>query len=465
MSLESPHIMKYPAKDHARRTVEILKKSESTASESLILLSAAPVAYKKYSDREVPFHQNRYFNYFTGAHNLPGAHVTYDASKDVLTLYLPDIDWDDVMWSGMPLSVEQALELYDVDKVKYAADLSGDVYAHVRGSILVIEQTSVVGNAVVSQTLFEALNEARAFKDSYELSLLRKAAEITDISHRAVMSALPIEQSEGHIHAEFVYHSMRQGAKNVAYDPICCSGTNCGTLHYVRNDQDLDGKQLVLIDAGAEWELYAADVTRTFPISGEWTPESLAIYKAVLDMQTQAMEAVRPGVLWDDLHILTHRLLVRHFLKLGIFKGGSEDEILESRISAAFYPHGLGHMLGMETHDTAGYPNYQDADPILRYLRIRRELEEGMYVTVEPGIYFNRFLIEPVLKDESKAKYVDQQVLEKYWAVGGVRLEDDVLVTKDGFENFTKIIKDPEEVSKLVKEGISKGRNHFHNLI
>lgn len=462
----------YPAKSHAKRTGENLKDlakspgsdiSPSDGENGLIYLASPPLELWPYSDQTVPFRQNRYFNYLSGVHDVPGCHVIYDIQKDYLTLYLPPIDEDDVMWSGLPMSPEEALKKYNVDTVKYESEIEADIKD--AAAVLSIESSKKFPAVKASETLKEALDETRLIKDDFELDLMRRASAITDKSHLAVMSALPIEKNEGHIHAEFVYHSMRQGSKNTAYDPICCSGTNCGTLHYVKNDEDVNNKLLVLIDAGAEWKNYAADVTRTFPINGEWTKESRAIYDAVSDMHQHAMEQVKPGARWEDIHILTHKILVEHFLKLGIFKNGTVDEIMESRISTGFYPHGLGHTLGMDTHDTGGRANYEDPDVMLRYLRIRRSLQENMMVTVEPGIYFNHFLIDPILKDSQKSKYVDTDVLDKYWTVGGVRIEDDVLVTKNGNENFTKITKDADEISKIVKKGIDKGEDYFHNIV
>lgn len=455
----------YPAKLHAKRVVELLSDEYKN---SVIIHTSAKLELYPYCDQTKPFRQDRYFNYLTGAHDLSASAVTYDVEHKLLTLWLPLIDNDDVMWSGLPISPEQAKAKYNVDEVKYLEKSSVD--ATFAGKSLVgIEDlkhsSDIFGSVKVDKNVQDALDMARSVKDDYEIKLMRKASEITDNSHLAVMSALPIESNEGHIHAEFVYHSMRQGSKFQAYDPICCSGTDCGTLHYVRNDQDLDSKQLVLIDAGAEWQCYAADVTRVFPINGEWTVEARQIYNAVLDMQTQTMNKVAPGTSWDGLHLLAHRILIEKFLEFGIFHNGTLEEILEARTSVAFLPHGLGHMLGMDTHDVAGFPNYEDPDPMFRYLRLRRNLKKGNVVTVEPGIYFNKFLLEPYLSDEKHSKYINQEVLEKYMSVGGVRIEDDVLVTEDGFENLTKITSDPDEVAAIVKKGIEKGRNFFHVIV
>lgn len=456
---------KYPARAHAQKVSKLLGQEFQQAS---ILLTGTLLELYPNSDMTAPFRQDRYFNYLTGAFDLHNAAVTYDISADKLTLWLPPIDEDDVMWSGLPLSLEQAAEKYDVDEVKYISEELQKTLAS-KGNVITVDEPKhsqeFLKIAKNEPKLREALDEARSTKDAYEITLLRKAAEITDNSHTAVMSALPIETNEGHIHAEFVYHAMRQGSKFQAYDPICCSGTDCGTLHYVRNDQPLDGKQLVLIDAGAEWQSYASDVTRTFPISGEWTKESREIYETVQDMHKQTMEGCAPGVSWDSLHELGHKILIERFLKLGIFHNGTAEEIFKSRVSVAFFPHGLGHMLGMDTHDVAGRPNYSDPDVMFRYLRLRRELKEGYYVTVEPGCYFNNFLLESYFKNPDQNKYINKEVLDKYMAVGGVRIEDDVLITATGYENLTKITSDPDEVAAIVKKGIEKGRSFFHNVV
>ncbi|ODV88857.1 hypothetical protein CANCADRAFT_28801 [Tortispora caseinolytica NRRL Y-17796] len=449
---------KYPAKQHALKVKALLGLSEG-----LLYIESEKTVYFPNCDQTRPFRQNRSFYYLTGC-DLPDCYVTFDLAQEKLVLYLPPIDDDDVMWSGMPLLPEEAMKKYDIDSCVYESDLESVLSS--AATIHVMEQNKrPLPTTVNAKFLLDAIDEARATKDEYEIAELRKAAEISDHAHLQVMMNRKIETNECHVHAESVYHCMRSGSKHQAYDPICCAGTSASTLHYVRNDQPMlgDGQLLFLIDAGAEWNNYASDVTRCFPIGGEWTKESLEIYTLVQKMQAETMQLVRPGVHWEDLHLLSHKILVQRFLELGIFRDPQGkpvsdalvQEVLDSRVSVAFYPHGLGHMLGMNTHDTAGRANYEDPDIMFRYLRIRRPLEEGFYVTVEPGCYFNKFLIEDALKKPEQAKYIDQDVLERYWKVGGVRIEDDVLVTADGYENFTKITSDPEEISKIVRASLA----------
>jgi Xaa-Pro dipeptidase len=189
--------------------------------------------------------------------------------------------------------------------------------------------------------------------------------------------------------------------------------------------------------------------TRTFPLSGKFTKESRDIYDIVYKMQQDCTAMIREGVNWDDVHVLAHKIAIDGLLDLGILKG-DRDEIFEARTSVAFFPHGLGHYLGMDTHDTGGNPNPKDSDKMFRYLRKRGTLPAGSVITVEPGVYFCRFIIEPYLKDSKHSKYIDEEVLNKYWDVGGVRIEDNILVTEKGSENLTSAPKEASEIESLI---------------
>jgi Xaa-Pro dipeptidase len=288
-------------------------------------------------------------------------------------------------------------------------------------------------------------------KSPYEIALIRRANAISTTAHTAVMRAVSYASNEQELEAVFLKNCVERGAKEQAYHSIVASGTSAATLHYVKNDQSLYGTLNVLLDAGCEVDCYASDVTRTFPRSGTFSPESLAIYNIVLDMQKQCTESLKAGIKWDDVHLLAHKIVTAGLLELGIFCGGSVDEILAARTSVAFFPHGLGHYLGMDTHDTGGNPNYEDTDPMFRYLRVRGTLPAGSVITVEPGCYFCRFIIDPYLKDEKQSKYIDEQVLERYWSVGGVRIEDNILITEGGYENLTPTPKEVEEMGKIIR--------------
>ena len=274
-----------------------------------------------------------------------------------------------------------------------------------------------------SELLHPAIDECRVTKDSYEVALLRKANIISKAAHTAVLRAIPTARNEQDLEAVFIATCISSGAKHQAYHGIFGSGENAATLHYQHNNQPLSGRKNVLVDAGAEWDCYCSDVTRTMPLTGKFDPESRAIYSIVLRMQSAAFALLKAEVRWETLHIRAHEIAVQGLLELGILRNGTPEELLKERISVAFFPHGLGHYLGMDTHDTGGNPDYGDNDSLFRFLRIRGSIPQGAVVTVEPGMYFCRFIVEPYLRDEKKKGFIDERVLERFWGVGGVRIE------------------------------------------
>ncbi|KAK6341340.1 hypothetical protein TWF696_008418 [Orbilia brochopaga] len=434
---------KYPAKAHARAVAKHLNLKTGT-----IYLESQKSRLEEDKDQEAPFHQRRYFFYLSGC-TLPNCYVTYDVAKDHLTLFIPPIDPEEVMWSGLPLDVDGAKTKFDIDDAKYSDDLE----AALTGEILAIpEQVSerVSANVKLSKDLKTAIDECRVYKDDYEVALIRHANEISGIAHEELMKAVKSCKFEYELEALWQENCIKRGARRQAYESIIAAGSNAATLHYIKNDDSFAGKLNILIDAGCEFNTYASDITRVFPLNGTFTKESKDIYSIVLKMQKDSLAMIKPGVLWDTIHETVHKILIQGFLDLGIFRNGTVDEILAARTSCAFLPHGLGHHMGMDTHDTGGHPNYEDPDPMYRYLRVRIPLKERAVITVEPGIYFCEFIIRPYLNDPKHNRYIDTAVLDKYWAVGGVRLEDDVLVTSDGYENLTNVVKEIADVEKLV---------------
>ncbi|KGO65015.1 hypothetical protein PITC_042340 [Penicillium italicum] len=453
---------KYPAKAHALRVAESLKARHGGAG--VIYLEAQKTRLIEDSDEDMPFRQRRPFFYLTGC-LLPNAAVVYDAVNDELTLFIPPINPESVIWSGLPLSPEEAVKLYDVDRVLFTTEVNStlaSIASNHKGQTAafaiaeqVSESTSFQGFAETNTaTLKTAIEETRVIKDAYEVALLRKANDISTKAHIAAIQASKTATNEREIEAAIIGTCIANGCREQSYHPIVAGGEGGATLHYVRNDVDLvdpitkQRKNNVLVDAGGEYQTYCADITRVIPLNGRFAPETRQIYEIVLQMQTECIAILKEGVRWDDVHALAHRIAIRGLLKLGILRG-SEEELFEKRVSVAFFPHGLGHYLGMDTHDTGGNPNYEDKDTMFRYLRVRANLPAGSVVTVEPGIYFCRFIIDPVLEDPETGKYIDTEVLERYWSVGGVRIEDNIHITKDGSENLTTAPKIIEEVESL----------------
>lgn len=377
--------------------------------------------------------QRRSFFYLSGC-ALPDCHLTYEVSISTLTLFIPPLDPDSVIWSGLPLLPSEALKKYDIDACLTTADLPSflanfpdpkpTLYLKT-GTTLSEHTLNITSLPTDYKYLQPAIDECRVTKDPYEVALLRQANAVSTRAHTAVLQAIPDAKNEQDLEATFIASCISSGAKNQAYHGIFGSGENAATLHYQHNDQLLEGRKNILVDAGAEWDCYCSDVTRTMPLNpdGKFDTESRQIYEIVEKMQDAAFALLKAGVQWEQLHVRAHQIAVEGLLALGILRNGTPKELMEERLGVAFFPHGLGHYLGMDTHDTGGNPNYEDKDMIFRYLRIRGEIPEGGVVTVEPGVYFCRFIIEPYLKDERTKKYINEEVLDRYWSVGGVRIE------------------------------------------
>ncbi|KAL8704635.1 MAG: hypothetical protein Q9201_002221 [Fulgogasparrea decipioides] len=448
---------KYPAKAHCAKVANYLQSNHNISSNSVIYLEGQITRLLEDNDEPQPFRQRRPFFYLSGC-ALPDCHLIYETSTSTLTLFIPPLDPDSVIWSGLPLLPSDALKKYDIDACLTTSDLQSRLSdlakkdpnptLYVKGSVLTNNPPSLPTD---SKLLQPAINKCRVTKDAYEVALLRHANAISARAHTAVLKAIPAANSEADLEATFIASCISSGAKHQAYHGIFGSGENAATLHYQHNDQPLSGRKNVLVDAGAEYECYCSDVTRTMPLSGSFDQESRNIYELVARMQDAAFSMLRAGVRWEDVHLRAHEVAISGLLQLGILRNGTPAELFEQQISVAFFPHGLGHYLGLDTHDTGGNPDPGDSDTMFRFLRIRGGIPEGSVVTVEPGVYFCRFIVEPYLKDEGKGRFIDEEVLERYWDVGGVRIEDDVLVTKDGYENLTTAPKGIEEMERFIK--------------
>ncbi|MCJ1485930.1 hypothetical protein MMC06_006105 [Schaereria dolodes] len=447
---------KYPAKAHAAKVVAHLKNETPANIGGVIYLEGQKTRMQEDSDHETPFRQRRHFFYLSGC-SLPDCYLAYNIDDDYLVLFIPPIDPDSVIWSGLPLSPEDALKKYDVDEVLPSTEVNAFLGAcgAPKSSVWAIEgqvsdHVTFLNFENKDVTLLKgAIEECRVVKDDYEIALITKANAISKIAHTSVLQSVKHVKNERELEAVFLERCIANGAREQAYGSIVASGENAATLHYQKNNEDLHGRSNLLLDAGSEYDCYASDITRTFPITGHFDSKSRQIYDVVLQMQKSCTEMLKEGVLWDDVHARAHEIAIEGLLGIGILKG-SKNEIFDSRTSVAFFPHGLGHYLGMDTHDTGGHANYEDKDSMYKYLRVRGKLPAGSVITVEPGVYFCRFIIEPYLQNPAHAQYIDRDVLEGYWAVGGVRIEDNILVTEHGYENLTTALKEVDEMEKVI---------------
>jgi Xaa-Pro dipeptidase len=277
-----------------------------------------------------------------------------------------------------------------------------------------------------------------------EQDLMRYAVRVSAEAHKAVMRFVKPGQMEYESEAYFRQLVFTDGGcRHTSYTCICGSGVNGAVLHYghagAPNAKQLKSGDMLMFDMGGEYACYGADISRSFPVDGKFTPAQREVYSTVLAAQDAVMKAMKPGVSWPTMHRLADRTICEKFKEYG-FLTGEVDDLMKNFIGSLFMPHGLGHLLGIDTHDVGGYPNGMQRvqEPGLKSLRIGRNLEEGMILTVEPGCYFIRAVLEKALKDPVQSKFLVKEKIEKFLDFGGIRIEDDVIVTKDGIENMSR---------------------------
>lgn len=288
-------------------------------------------------------------------------------------------------------------------------------------------------------------------KTDYEVAQIREANRISSEAHRHVQQRIKSMNSEAQVENAFLAKCRELGAKEQAYDIIAGSGPNTAILHYTDNDQDFGDRQLILIDAGAEYNCYASDVTRTFPINGVFTPQAKKVYMLVAEMQDACIVMIKPGASWMSIVSKSIDIAIQGLLGLGVLQHGRNGELPTRSVTGVFFPHGLGHLVGLDTHDVVNGVRIRGGGPEVPWAT---PLRTNMVVTVEPGIYFNKAYINWFFKQRPDlAQYVNMPALEKYYPVGGCRLEDCILVTEDGHENLTTAPKGEEMLAVINGNG------------
>jgi Xaa-Pro dipeptidase len=494
MTFSGGGIAKYNAKAHVRRFADALDNPAI-----ILILQGERKANYSGSDQPRHFRQDRYFYYITGC-NEPDCYVTYDIPKDHLTLWLPQTDLSRVFYDGRGSTPEEAMAIYDIDEARYiTTDLVQDTpeATMIKIQVACYKDNGKSRTVVDASKLKSAMDDCRAVKDSEEIDLIREANRISSEAHRQVLRQLSRLETEAEVEGLFLNACIRAGAKEQAYSPIVGSGSNAGFLHYIGNDEAFDDRQVLLVDASCEWQLYAADITRTMPLNktnpGCWpSHEAESIYKAVEKIQEECIRMLKPGQWFIDVNWHAIHMTIDALLDLGVLKG-DHMEIFHNGTVTAFFPHGLGHHIGLEVHDAPPTRRPQEynlvsADDIPTAYRLFAEatsprysplpgydtkehfplsstptfapctlasprLKPGNVVTIEPGIYFNKVILDNVyLSNPKHTKFIDLEVLGRYMPVGGVRIEDDILITEDGFENLTPAVKG-EEMLAVIREG------------
>lgn len=320
------------------------------------------------TDGEMPFRQLRFSFYLSGA-NFPGTAVTYDIAQDCLILWVPVRAPYKVLWNGTVPSIEECMRSYDVDSVRNINDLKAyleellDPQSNPPTTYILHEdqrpppmgwERPGEGPILVpdSALLYSAMSRARAVKTAYEISQIRRAVDISSQAHREVLKHIKHMDNEAQVESMFISKCRALGAKKQAYPPIAGSGPNAAVLHYVANDQDFESRQLMVLDAGCEFNCYASDVTRTFPLNGTFTKEAKEVYQIVLNMQDKCIDMIRPGQSWFEVSLNALEVARQGLLNIGVLqKGSSGEEPPSALVRAAFFPHGLGHLVGLDTHD------------------------------------------------------------------------------------------------------------------
>ncbi|MFN6962704.1 MAG: Xaa-Pro aminopeptidase [Pyrinomonadaceae bacterium] len=422
---------------------------EQMEPNSVAIIPAAHEATRSY-DTEYKFRQDSDFWYLTGFPE-PDAVAVIDPSnkRAPYTLYVRPRDPEMETWFGRREGTDGAVKNYGADKAfsieRFAADLpkllNGRERLYYRFSVDKALDQQILGylteqrvrrlktayppHTIIDPTLI--IGEMRLHKSEEEVELMQRAADIAAEAHVLAMRSVRPGMNEFQVESLIEAYMREQGASGVAYNSIIGSGENATILHYVENNRELRDGDLILIDAGAEYQGYASDITRTFPINGRFTPAQREVYDVVLDVQIQCVEATRVGQTVRGRQELSIELLTEGMKKLGLLKGKTQ-ELIKKKAYMKYYMHGVGHYLGLDVHDAGRYFTDQQA-------KNSRPFEPGMVLTVEPGLY-----IPPD----------DRSAPAKYRGIG-IRIEDDVLVTEDGNRNLTtKVPKDPDEIEALM---------------
>jgi len=388
----------------------------------VLVVPSAPLAIRN-NDVEHEYRQDSDFFYLSGFDEPDSVLVLNSTAPQPFTLFVRPRDPEREVWDGARAGVEGAVGEFGADVAFPIAELSQKLPDAIQNTERLFYRLGK--NRSFDDTLLTALDrvrsrarlgvtcppsivdaatvvhEARLRKSALELSAMQRAIDITRDAHVEAMAHAAPGMFEYEVEAVLRGIFRRFGSERPAYSPIVGSGPNATVLHYHRNDRRMEAGDLLLIDAGCEFDYYAADVTRTFPVSGTFTPAQREIYQIVLDAQVASIELTRQGRTFDEIHNASVEVIAAGLVRLGIIAGPVETAISELRYKP-YYMHKTSHYLGMDVHDVGAY--YVAGKP--------RVLEPGMVITVEPGIYIAR----------------DAQVPEAYRGIG-VRIEDDVLVT------------------------------------
>lgn len=408
--------------------------AEQMGENTVAILPAAKEAVRN-GDAHYRFRQSSNFYYLTGFNEPEALLVVFGGKAGKSILFNRTRDPAQEIWTGKRLGQEKAPSVLGVDEAYPIGEMQKELPRLLSGTqtlyytfghdaeqdkqiieLLQFLKSQVRRGIKAPDSVIDLeplIGELRLFKSDAEIQLMRQAIAISVAAHQQAMRFCKHAKMEYELEAELIHIFARQGCRSVAYDPIVGSGENTCILHYTENNQALQSGELVLIDAGGEYQNYAADLTRTFPVNGHFSPEQRAIYQLVLNAQQAGIACIKPGIPWPLIQQTMVTILTQGLLDLGILQGKLED-LIQKEAYKPFYMHNSGHWLGLDVHDSGRYKQNGEW----------RLLEPGMVLTVEPGIYIS-----------ANIPGVDK----KWWNIG-VRIEDDILVTSDGHDNLSQAL-------------------------
>ncbi|KOQ97305.1 proline aminopeptidase P II [Haemophilus sp. C1] len=424
--MELAYMAELPKEEFGERRTRVFTQMQPNSA----LLLFSEIEKRRNNDCTYPFRQDSYFWYLTGF-NEPNAALlllkTEQTEKAIIFLRPRDPLLE--TWNGRRLGVELApqqlnvneaysIEEFDTVLPKILKNLTALYYVpeiHTWGDKLVTESAMSFSEILDWRPM---LSEMRLIKSPNEIRLMQQAGQITALGHIKAMQTTRPNRFEYEIESDILHEFNRHCARFPSYNSIVAGGSNACILHYTENDRPLNDGDLVLIDAGCEFAMYAGDITRTFPVNGKFSPPQREIYELVLKAQKRAIELLVPGNSIKQANDEVIRIKTQGLVDLGILKG-DVDTLIEQQAYRQFYMHGLGHRLGLDVHDVGSYG--QDK---------QRILEIGMVITVEPGIYISE----------------DADVPEQYKGIG-VRIEDNLLMTEYGNKILTAAA--PKEIADI----------------
>uniref|UniRef100_A0A7S3CMP7 Aminopeptidase P N-terminal domain-containing protein n=1 Tax=Strombidium rassoulzadegani TaxID=1082188 RepID=A0A7S3CMP7_9SPIT len=470
-------------KKNRQQFIRMFKEAlgDKQAANSLAFFKGASEVPLYSSDVSYPEYQEAFFYYLFGVSEMD-CYGVIDLEREKTILFMPKLDNYYKIWMTLLTTDEYKKKYHLIDEIHFT-DALPDFFKNFQPSTVYLNLGVNSDSGLTTMTpedkffketcpdvkvdttlLHNVLCESRVIKNDEEIDIMRWASKITGEAHQNVMRNVKAGQRESQLESFFRYDCEQKYfcGRVQPYHSICGCGPTAATLHYHDNNKWLVDGQMMLTDQGHQVHHYVSDVTTSFPVNGKFTQKQKDIYNIVLKANRTVMNAMKPGVIYKDMHLLSERITLEGLKELGLVEG-DVSEMLEKRLGFIFQPHGLGHLIGLDVHDVGGYLEditpKRDERPGLKNLRTAREMKAGMCMTIEPGCYFRDFLLQGELdKDKLNIdlKYINLEKVREYQKeVSGVRIEDVVLITETGCELLSDNV--PRTVEQI--EACMKGED------